>query len=97
MEAVVNGKKVCFYTEAVNAITARQFRAITKAEATLDYEPIAAALQPFIESWEFGGDPKNAESWGDLNMFDDLMGINRALAEQITTKAKNSATKSTAQ
>ena len=42
----------------------------------------AKIMREFVESWEFKGDPKNIDSWGDLDFF-DTQAIELAVVREI--------------
>lgn len=64
----------------------RSFRGVT---GDSDWQEIANALMPFVESWEFDGDPQNVEAWGELDLFSETMPIMDAVSEMVTRKSAN--------
>ena len=55
-------------------------------------------LMRFVVAWDFAGDPKDVEAWGDLDTFSEMTAIYKAVGELLNTKiqfAKLSGSEST--
>ncbi|HUT15399.1 MAG TPA: hypothetical protein VMY98_04050 [Anaerolineae bacterium] len=49
----------------------------------IPWEERVDILRAFIESWDFDGDPQDVESWGDLDLFTDLLPLEMAITEKV--------------
>lgn len=49
----------------------------------LDLKKAIPVLQRVVNSWEFGGDPKDADAYGDLDIFRELIPLMTAVAQYI--------------
>lgn len=49
----------------------------------IDFEASVPVLQRMIDSWDFDGDPKDAESYGELDLFRELIPLLKEAASYI--------------
>ena len=83
MKVTVNGKKVVLRER----FPVREFDGLRKKfqQLTPDmpWKQRASIMMEFVESWEFDGDPKDDESWGDLDLFSESLPLETAIADKI--------------
>lgn len=91
-EITVNGKKVTIREH----FPAREFWGLTdewtKLQPTSAYDEWARAVGATITSWEFEGDPRDPEAWGDLDTWDEFSPLIGYIGEYIkgrVDRAKN--------
>lgn len=95
MEITVNGKAVVLRDRMPAAefhhLRKEMIRQATAGEE-VPWDERAKLLKEFVVSWEFDGDPKEVESWGQLDLFSEFIPLERAIGESIAeriTNAKN--------
>lgn len=84
MEIEVNGKTVVLRTKLpakANWDLMKKFENFNPAE--LEFDEVADVIKRFVESWELDGDPKDTDSWEDIDMFTELFPIVKAVTEFI--------------
>lgn len=77
-EFKVGGKSVKIKTRFPHAENADLLRLVDEA-TTHDTNTIVALLTKTIESWEFDGDPRDPESYGTLDILDELIVMSNAV------------------
>ena len=91
MEIQINGKTVTLRDK----IPVKEGRYIRKTLTAIDDDDLLSQvplMQFLVESWEFPGDPKDAESYGDLDTIREFIPLSKAIAEMFTdqeTSQKN--------
>ena len=77
-EFKVNGKRVKLRTRFPHAENADLLRLVDES-TTHDTNTIVALLTKTIESWEFEGDPRVPESYGPLDILDEISVMSNAV------------------
>ena len=84
----INGKEVVFrdrfpakdYWDLPGALSAVATQA---QDGKMDLKAAVPVLQRVVKSWEFAGEPKDAESFGELDIFRELIPLLTAAAQFI--------------
>lgn len=76
----ISGKKVVLREGVAVEKHENLLRQINGLASEAGWQARAEVLSQFVESWEFDGDPKSVEAWGDVDVFDMNL-IDRALSD----------------
>jgi hypothetical protein len=99
VEITVNGKKVVLrdkvearYFDAVmqlvDAVTDTTRKKLSFMPIPLTFEELVALGRIAVLSWEFEGDPKDAESWASLDLPEELIPLVVKMSEWLGAKFK---------
>lgn len=86
----VAGKAVTF-KERLPMKDAAKFQGLLTALDTADLNTAIPALRLAIAKWELPGDPNNAGSYGELDIFTEMLPLVAALGEYAAYRAELSA------
>ena len=86
-EFTVNGKRVVLR----QSFKAKEYHALPRAwskqlrlapgDEMAPLADVVAGLGPFVESWEFEGDPLSVDAWGEMDSFKEFVEMRNAINE----------------
>ena len=91
-EYTIAGKKVIFKRK-ITVREAPEFFSLCAAADSSDPAKMVPVLRFLIESWEFEGDPKAAESYDDMDVIEEFSPLTGAANRFITERVRQAAAK----
>lgn len=84
-EVTIAGKRVTFRERVPLKLGARLPKLAGEIDGE-DFSTVVPVLQMLIESWEFEGDPADAASYDELDLFGEMIPLSNAMGTELTRR-----------